>query len=61
MFSNINTNCDNTCYNPISTPRSSSVKIKDDILFAPKKKRINSKKYSLSSSFFDGIKRKLHF
>lgn len=61
MFTNKNTNYDsnNTCYNPISTPRSSSVKIKDDILFAPKKKTNTSRKYSLSSRIFDKIKKKL--
>ncbi len=62
MFTNINTNYDsNTCYNPISTPRSSSVKIKDDILYAPKKKKNTIRNYLLSSRLMDGIKKKLQF
>jgi len=62
MFTNINTNYDTkTCYNLISTPRSSSIKIKDDILFAPKKKRRNARNYLLSFRIIQGIKKKLNF
>ena len=62
MFTNINTNYDsNTCYNLISTPRSSSVKIKDDVLFAPKKKKNPVRNYLLKSRLMEGIKKKLHF
>ena len=62
MLSNINANSENnTCYNLISTPRSSSVKIKDDILYAPKKKKKTVMKYILQSRLIDGIKKKLNY